>query len=110
MMHSIRVACRFWPWTRRFWIGLFHDTLEEGRLSYEHLRRIDYQLAISVDVLSRDPDETYSEYITRIVAFGSSDEIDVKRADLLDNYRRCKPSLRKRYARALMTIDGAARG
>ena len=106
-LHSLRVACRFWPWDRRFMIGLLHDAIEDGWISFAGLSRIDRRLAISVNILSRDPDdETYAEYIQRLTCTTCPEEIDVKRADLLDNYRRCKPSLRKRYARALYAIDG----
>lgn len=106
--HSLRVAMQFKLFSRRFMIGLLHDAIEDGWISYSSLARLDRKLAFSVNLLSRKSDETYAAYIDRIIAFGSSDEIDVKRADLLDNYRRCMPSLRVRYARALMKIDGRA--
>lgn len=107
IVHALRVACHFWPWERAFWIGLVHDAGEDGwsewPLVWEYIW---FPNIRALDALTRQPGEPYSTYIDRVIAAGG-DAIRVKRADLIENYRRGWPSLRKRYAKAMLQIEKA---
>lgn len=89
-------------------IGWLHDVVEDTEWTLDDLRRqgVSEDVVAAVDVLTRRKnEETYSEYIVRV----SHNELarQVKVADLWHNsdpkrWRRgMRPSLRKRYKKAL---------
>jgi hypothetical protein len=109
-LHYINVACHFWPWERAFWIGLLHDSIEDGWLNIRTAQRLHPRgrvsyVSVALLALTRVEGQTYSEYIALIKSNGG-DIQRVKEADLMVNYRRAPASLRKRYAKALLTLAG----
>jgi (p)ppGpp synthase/HD superfamily hydrolase len=89
-------------------VGWLHDVIEDTEWTLDDLRErgVEEDVIHSVDVLTRRKhEETYSEYIERV----AQDEMarQVKVADLWHNsdpsrWRRgMRPSLRKRYKKAL---------
>jgi hypothetical protein len=109
IIHYVKVARHFWCWERAFWIALFHDGIEDGwyrniciaRKIHPAGRYSYFSLALLA--LTRSPNETYADYIKRI-KFNGGDIQRVKIADLLENYKRSTPSLRRRYAKALLVL------
>lgn len=108
-MHYVKVAMHFWPWQRAFWIALFHDSIEDGWMRNisiaSNLHPVGYHsyFSLALLALTRSPSETYFGYIERIKSNGG-DIQRVKIADLIENYKRATPSLRKRYAKALLIL------
>ena len=100
-IHYLRVACHFWPWERAFWLGLMHDSIEDGWCSLYRIERwFGFEFRTDIWALSRRRCGTYADYIDWIAA-SNDDVIRVKRADLAENYARASSSLRKRYAKAM---------
>ena len=103
-------------------VAVLHDILEDGRFSSGRSWTAQYLLAQHVDpevvwrviVLTRLSDETYIEYIDRILASDDPEIFLVKLADLSDNMdpRRSSAiptSLRTRYAVAKARLLQASR-
>lgn len=101
--------------------ALLHDLMEECKdvdknyIKYhiesnddiESAHRIAFICAKSVDILTRRKDETYNEYIDRVLSIGDKEVIRIKICDIIDHLSRfesLKPSLVKRYIKALETI------
>lgn len=104
LIHYLQVALHFNPWERAFWLGLMHDSIEDGWLTAKTISLYTTnQFASDVIKLSRAGSCTYAEYI-QAISQASNDVQRVKIADLLVNYKRATPSLRKRYAKALLTL------
>ena len=86
--------------------ALLHDVVEDGYLSLEDLTSygISNQIVEIVDIITRRSDETYNDYINRIVSSGNIDAAYVKLADLNTNIDRCidepKGNLMDRYIKA----------
>ena len=103
-IHYFKVACHFWPWQYEFWLGLFHDAKEDGwhdwPIVWEYFC---YKNSLDIDSLSRKKGENYFAYIERVRS-SNKHVRRVKVADLLVNYKRAWPSLRKRYAKALLIL------
>lgn len=100
MAHWWRVARSFPPWREAFWCGLLHDTVEDGYLTRVLLRWP------ALNAVTRRDGEVYADFIRR--AGGHPVGKAVKLADLRDNLSRgggAKPSLAKRYRRALATLS-----
>ena len=102
-VHYLRVALHFWPWERAFWIALLHDSLEDGWLKSVSITGRYSYVSLALLTLTRVPEETYAQYIDRVKINGG-DIQRVKIADLIENYKRAPASLRKRYAKALLTL------
>lgn len=66
--------------------ALFHDSIEDGKASPEYLfaKGVPHGALCIIEALTRRPDETYAEFIARIIAAGRS-AIRVKLADIEDN-------------------------
>lgn len=82
--------------------SLLHDILEDTDCTYEELADIDKEVADIVLILTRQQSETYEEYIGRVKE--NETARIVKICDLLDHlasYKTLKPSLKKRYIKAL---------
>lgn len=103
-IHYLKVAGHFWPWEYAFWLGLFHDAREDGwdewPFAWEYFC---FQNAEDMRAISRRNGEPYFDYIERVKTHGG-DVVRVKRADLVENYKRAWPSLRKRYAKAMLLL------
>ena len=89
-------------------VGWLHDVVEDTDWTLDDLRArgVDEDVVTSVDVLTRRKHaETYAEYIERVALDDMARQVKI--ADLWNNsdparWRRgMKPSLRKRYKRAL---------
>lgn len=103
-VHYLRVASHFWPWERAFWLGLFHDSIEDGWATCHGLQRLfGARFAADVQSLTRMREDTYATYI-RWIKFMPETVRRVKRADLAENYARAPASLRKRYAKAMAML------
>ena len=88
--------------------GLLHDVIEDTDLEFTDVVDLaGYDVASSVRVLTRLPEETYAHYIYRVEASGDEVARLVKLADLhdhLDQIETLKPTLAKRYVRALRNL------
>lgn len=102
MVHWWHVGSRFAPWRREFWLGLFHDTVEDGYLPKAMLR-----LWPSLDAITRRDGEEYRAYIHRLASNPVARR--VKLADLEHNLTRNggppRESLRLRYERAQAVLS-----
>jgi hypothetical protein len=61
----------------------------------------------TIDVLTRRDKETYNEYINRIILSKDKEIVRIKICDIMDhlvNFETLKPSLKKRYMKALETL------
>ena len=111
--HSHRVAawCRD-EFTRD--LGLLHDVLEDSACDEETLESlVGRDLAEAASVLSRREGETYAQFVQRVADSGNGAAVHVKVADLfdhLDQSATLKPSLRRRYDRALPVLLAAHKG
>lgn len=92
-------------------VALFHDAIEDRRMTMRELREHLYRdEMIAVDLLTRPEDVPYAEYVQGIRdAPGHAGDLarEVKRADLAHNLGRLTPeleSLRSRYERALEVL------
>jgi (p)ppGpp synthase/HD superfamily hydrolase len=92
--------------------AVLHDAIEDGPpgTGRRILDAIGPRVWKLVNIVTHDADETYAEYIDRIVERTDyPGAAHIKRADAWDNLRRCGEgyeSLRKRYAKALETLAG----
>lgn len=110
-IHYLRVASHFWPWERAFYLALMHDSVEDGWMTLDIMKRVfGARFADDIRALTRPKiKHEYAAYIEGIrLSKGSrdneSDAIRVKRADLAENYARAPASLRKRYAKAMEVL------
>lgn len=99
MRHWWAVARRFRPWQHGFWLGLCHDTVEDGYLPRALLR-----VWPALDAITRREGEPYGVYIERVGAHPVARRVKI--ADLGINLARgegdpVRTSLRKRYLAAL---------
>ncbi len=98
-------------------IGLFHDLLEDCKITGQQLRSLGYSETVvsGVAYLTKKADDDYDDYITGLVESGRADILHVKLADLDDNsniarlpnptptdYKR-----REKYVRAIIRIQMA---
>lgn len=100
--------------TNHFLMGVFHDTIEDGKASVDEIWRflsrvipLDRALKIAarVNALKRSDRELYLEYIARLIAAGG-DALRVKQADLEVNLENNpSESLRSRYKKAIKMIE-----
>jgi|SRR5690625_345621 len=93
--HAIRVAKRSTDsvcdtterldYERLHAIGLLHDVLEDGVISFDELSRVidDVQVLQAVKELTRSKDETYREYIERLSSNRMATQVKI--ADLEDH-------------------------
>jgi (p)ppGpp synthase/HD superfamily hydrolase len=90
-------------------VGLLHDVLEDTDVAAADLltRGVPLEVVDAVVILTRG-DETYGQYIDRVILNGNATALAVKRADLKDNLRDLPlgNSLRSRYEAALRRIEG----
>ena len=87
-------------------VSILHDILETTDCTEEVLKEEGFpdDIIDSIKTISRLKNETYVDYIDRVIQSDDSVAIDVKYADLLYNYTEClktQHSLTSRYGRAL---------
>lgn len=89
IFHCMRVAMKQ-ETPRAVIVGLLHDSVEDSD-SKDVLRVIHetfgYDVAMAVTLLTRYEGESYSNYITRIIASGNFEVMEIKKADIEDNTR-----------------------
>jgi (p)ppGpp synthase/HD superfamily hydrolase len=92
-------------------VALFHDAIEDDRMTWAELRKVLYRdEMLAVDLLTRRRDVPYAEYVAEIRdAPGHAGELarEVKRADLEHNLGRITPELerlRPRYEAAVAAL------
>ena len=91
-----------WPSSQAFWVGLFHDTVEDGYLPKGLLR-----LWPALDAVTRRDGEPYPDFIAR----GALHPVGriVKLADLRNNLSRNggppREELRQRYLSAVTVLE-----
>ena len=103
--HWWHVATRFRPWREEFWLGLAHDTVDDGLLSPAVLGWWP-----RLDAITRREGEPYFDYIER--AGQHPVAAAVKLADLCHNiHRNGGPpgNLAQRYSKAAQRLRKAAR-
>lgn len=96
MMHPLHVALH----SGHPLLGLLHDTVEDG-----YLPKFLLKFWPALDAITRRPDETYAEYIERVAKNPPARRVKI--TDLRHNLSRNggpKPSLKKRYERALQRL------
>jgi hypothetical protein len=90
-----------------------HDVVEDGHATPEEIEEhFGRAVRVSVGLLTRQPDNTYFEYISLIETIGTYDERLIKLMDLDDHLRPASPyrlpaSLRQRYEAAITILKGA---
>lgn len=90
-------------------VAWLHDILEDTPLTADDLADagIPLPLVASIVVLTRRIDETYVQYIDRILISEDRLAVEVKLADLYDHLRpNCPERLFPRYVRALQILKG----
>lgn len=93
IIHYFKVAFHFKIWTEEFWLGLFHDSVEDGYLSTRFCK-----MWSGLDHITRRDGEIYMDYILRVSNHRCA--TNVKLADLEENQKRATNSLNKRYFKA----------
>jgi len=65
-------------------IALGHDLIEDTNISVDYLiENFNYRIATGIEVLTKQPDQNYDDYIKRIA--GHKDIVPIKLADLKHN-------------------------
>lgn len=113
-------------------VSVWHDMIEDGKLTtYQDINSLIKGVIIKcypnddskdirelityltrlvlfgINIISRRENETYKEYIDRIILSGDKEIIRIKIVDIMDHlskFETLKPSLVKRYIKALETI------
>jgi hypothetical protein len=95
-------------------VAYLHDIIEETSVTIEDLKTFGFHSSTirAVEFITRDPDDTYFEYIERIAKAPEVSGLGarvVKIADLEENLSNDPPdSLRERYEKALDILDDTA--
>jgi (p)ppGpp synthase/HD superfamily hydrolase len=93
--------------------AVLHDVLEDTQMEAEDLLRrgMTGRTVELVELLTKDPDELYIDYILRV--FQDADAVEIKVADIRDNMARLDglepeqaASMKERYMRALALLGG----
>ena len=104
LRHWWHVGSRFAPWRAEFWLGLMHDTVEDGYLPRTLLRWP------ALDAITRRDGEDYRVYIERVALNRRATR--VKLADLAHNLSRHggppRQALRDRYLWAQRRLGDTA--
>jgi len=119
--HPIRVMLRLnWHEVSSdiLYAALLHDTLEDTEISEGDLESFGYSVRTiqMVKALTRNPDEeTYKEYVAKLIETASVDTLRIKLADLYENSNNVRflpPAKRKvmvRYGKSIDEILAAMR-
>ena len=116
--HVERVADSVYGWKLKS-IAYLHDVIEDTGITFGDLNNIGIpkEIAYAVHILSREEDQSYAEFIDKIIAYKSILDIDivtVKMADIEDNLSDLDTTefwnMRKRYMKALLKLQDALEG
>lgn len=120
--HPIRVMLRF-NWllieAADIYAAFFHDLFEDTDVRPDDLRNLGYSeqtIEIVRNVTRNKEEETYKEFITRIVATKSAKTLRLKLADLYENSNNLrflpeeKKTLMIRYGKSIQDIEDAFKG
>jgi len=84
-------------------IAVLHDVLEDTAVTYEELERLfGTVVASTVRVLSRQKDEAYTDFITRVSRHSMAR--DIKIADIEHNLPTSSEGMQHRYKQALAIL------
>lgn len=88
-------------------LAWLHDSLEDHPDCIDLIKQnTSDELLHHIQIITHSKDETYFEYINRLVASDVPEVIDVKIADLKSNLsENPEPSLRQRYTKALSILE-----
>lgn len=111
--HPKRVAAQFaWGYGDRRIVALLHDVVEDNpEWTLDRLRGLGFPAHIvqSIDAVTRRQGETYLDFVLRASKLEISSA--VKREDIRDNLRTCKPGSRKdKYEMALWILEHVNQG
>lgn len=91
-------------------VALLHDIVEDTPATVEDIEHMfGIRIAEAVDLLTRKKEDSYFDYIHKIATSGDKLAIEVKLADLADHLEKVdtlKPSLKKRYEKAILILGG----
>ena len=91
-------------------VAFLHDIVEDTPTTVEDIEHMfGIRIAEAVDLLTRKKEDTYFDYIHKIATSGDKLAIEVKLADLADHLEKVdtlKPSLKKRYEKAILILRG----
>ena len=91
-------------------VAFLHDIVEDTPATIEDIEHMfGIRIAEAVDLLTRKKEDTYFDYIHKIATSGDKLAIEVKLADLADHLEKVdtlKPSLKKRYEKAILILRG----
>ena len=91
-------------------VAFLHDIVEDTPTTIEDIEHMfGIRIAEAVDLLTRKKEDTYFDYIHKIATSGDKLAIEVKLADLADHLEKVdtlKPSLKKRYEKAILILKG----
>ncbi len=118
--HLDRVAQTVWDWLcpeACIHAAYLHDSVEDGKTTFRVLAEKGYSTEVIeiVELLTKEEDESYGEFIYRIATSGNKGAIRVKIADNLDNSSEkrlmCLPDsksqeLIKKYKAARLVLEG----
>ena len=110
MEHVERIMYLVRPFGSEYMIvALLHDILEDTEVTYEDLSKVlPYDIVNDIFALTRKSNETYFEYIDRIITRSTKRVKIIKYYDILDhlnNKETLKPSLEKRYLKAKELLE-----
>jgi (p)ppGpp synthase/HD superfamily hydrolase len=114
--HVERVANSVYGWKAKS-VSYLHDVVEDTHLTFDSLSLIGIPsdpIIWRVARLTRNEDETYTEFIDRIIESDDEIVLKVKIADIEDNLSDLDTtefwSMRKRYMKALLRLQEALEG
>ena len=116
--HPLHVAAQMGEDETAVTAAILHDVLEDSSVSREDLEKegIPEEIIRMVEILTRKRQETYAEYISRIIASGNVTALRVKYQDITHNLDTTRTAdgtlpeyLLKRYHAALKRIEEALR-
>lgn len=110
--HVERVADSVYGWKAKS-AAYLHDVVEDTHITFDDLSRvlIPGEIIAIVARLTRNENETYSDFIQRIIDSNDETVIKIKIADVADNMRDIDdtdmPGLKRRYMKALAALEEA---
>ena len=116
--HVERVADSVYGWKNKS-IAYLHDVIEDSPIEQTDLFNIGIpeDICYGVFILSRDKNDSYEEFIRKIITYSdilNLELIKIKIADIKDNMRDIDdtdmPGLRRRYSKALVALEEALEG
>lgn len=112
LLHPLAVALMGNNETERI-VGVLHDVVEDRKCSFSNLVKlgIDKNIINTLELLTHTEDESYDEYLSRIITSGNSAALNVKINDLRHNISRNnedsnkKKRIKAKHKKALEKIE-----